>query len=110
MDMGNVRRALFLNDIEGVKAALVNTQKRLDNLHLSIAEFFTNPGQRMPQRLNQILSGIESNLSVIKSYRQKHQEIWIQGLRHDCRGGFWKIPTICWAIGSPQPRFGVNNQ
>jgi hypothetical protein len=66
VDVSNARMALFLNDVEGAKAALVNTQQRLDNLLPSIAEFDTDLAQSMPQRLNLIVSGLERDTETVK--------------------------------------------
>lgn len=66
VDVSNARLALFLNDVEGAKAALVNTQQRLDNLLLRIAEFDTNLAQSMPQRLSLIISGLERDTETAK--------------------------------------------
>jgi hypothetical protein len=57
-DVSNARLALCLNDVEGAKAALSNTQQRLENLVPRIANFDASLAQSMPQRLNLIFSGL----------------------------------------------------
>ena len=58
VDVSNARLALALNDVEGAKAALNNTQERLVNLLPRIANFDTSLAQSMPQRLGLIISGL----------------------------------------------------
>jgi hypothetical protein len=58
VDVSNARLALSTNDVEGAKAALSNTQQRLDTLLPSIANFDTSLAQSMPQRLGLIVSGL----------------------------------------------------
>ena len=65
VDVSNVRIALFQDDVEGAKAALVNTQQRLENLLPRIAEFDTDLAQSMPQRLNLIISGLERDTETV---------------------------------------------
>jgi hypothetical protein len=58
VDVSNARLALSLNDVEGAKAALSNTQPRLESLVPRIANFDTSLAQSMPQRLSLIVSGL----------------------------------------------------
>ena len=58
VDVSNARLALSLNDVEGAKAALSNTQQRLENLVPHIANFDNSLAQSMPQRLSLIVSGL----------------------------------------------------
>jgi hypothetical protein len=58
VDVSNARLALSLNDVEGAKAALSNTQQRLENLVPRIANFDNSLAQSMPQRLGLIVSGL----------------------------------------------------
>jgi len=58
VDVSNARLALSLNDVEGAKAALSNTQQRLEKLVPRIANFDTGLAQSMPQRLSLIVSGL----------------------------------------------------
>ena len=66
VDVSNARLALSLNDVEGAKAALFNTQQRLDNLVPPIAVFDTNLAQSMPQRSSLIVSGLERDTETAK--------------------------------------------
>jgi len=66
VDVSNARLALFLNDVDAAKAALVNTPQRLDNLLPTIAEFDTILAQSMPQRLSLIISGLERDTETAK--------------------------------------------
>jgi cell division protein FtsB len=66
VDVSNARLSLFLNDVEGAKAALVNTPQRLDDLLPFISEFDTNLAKSMPQRLDLILSGLERDTETVK--------------------------------------------
>lgn len=58
VDVSNARLALSLNDVEGAKAALSNTQQRLESLVPRIAVFDASLAQSMPQRLGLIVSGL----------------------------------------------------
>jgi hypothetical protein len=58
VDVSNARLALSLNDVERAKAAINNTQERLDNLLPRIANFDISLAQSMPQRLGLIVSGL----------------------------------------------------
>jgi hypothetical protein len=61
-EVGNARLALSVNDdVEGAKAALLNTPQQLDDLLPYIAGYDTNLAQSMPQRLSLIVSGLERN-------------------------------------------------
>jgi hypothetical protein len=66
VDVSNARLALSSNDVEGAKAALSNTQQRLDNLVPRIAVFDTNLSQSMPQRLSLIVSDLERDPETAK--------------------------------------------
>jgi hypothetical protein len=66
VDVSNARLALFLNDVVGAKAALSDTQSRLDNLLPRIAIFDINLAQSMPQRLSLIRSGLERDPETAK--------------------------------------------
>jgi hypothetical protein len=66
VDVSNARIALFLDDVEGAKAALTNTPQRLENLRPSITEYDTSLAQSMPQRLNLIVSGLERDVETAK--------------------------------------------
>ena len=66
VDVSNARLALFLNDVEGAKAALVNTPQRLDNLLPFISTFDANLAKSMPQRLNLIVSGLDRDTETVK--------------------------------------------
>lgn len=66
IDVSNSRLALFLDDVEGAKDALVNIQQRLDNLLPRIAEFDANLAQSIPQRLSLIVSGLERDTETAK--------------------------------------------
>ena len=66
VDVSNARLALFLNDVVGAKAALSDTQQRLDNLLPRIAIFDINLAQSMPQRLSLIRSGLERDPETAK--------------------------------------------
>jgi chromosome segregation ATPase len=66
VDVSNARIALFLDDVEGAKAALTNTPQRLENLSPSIAEYDTSLAQSMPQRLNLIVSGLARDVETAK--------------------------------------------
>jgi hypothetical protein len=58
VDVSNARLALSSNDVEGAKAALSNTQQRLQNLVPRITNFDNSLAQSMPQRLSLIVSGL----------------------------------------------------
>ena len=58
VDVSNARLALSSNDVEGAKAALSNTQQRLEFLVPRIANFDNSLAQSMPQRLGLIVSGL----------------------------------------------------
>ena len=66
VDVSNARIALFLNDLEGAKAALVDTPQRLDNLLPRIAEFDADLAQSTPQRLSLIVSGMNRDIETAK--------------------------------------------
>jgi len=66
VDVSNARLALFLNDVEGAKAALVDTPQRLDNLLPRIAEFDADLAQSTPQRLSLIVSGMNRDIETAK--------------------------------------------
>ena len=66
VDVSDARLALSLNDVEGAKAALFNTQQRLDNLLPRIAVFDANLAQSMPQRLSLIVSDLEKDTETAK--------------------------------------------
>jgi hypothetical protein len=66
VDVSNARLALFLNDVEGAKAALTNTPQRLDNLLPFISTFDANLAKSMPQRLNLIVSGLDRDTETVK--------------------------------------------
>ncbi|HCC78032.1 MAG: hypothetical protein A2X25_00290 [Chloroflexi bacterium GWB2_49_20] len=66
VDVNNARMALFLDDVEAAKAALVNTQDRLKNLIPIITEFDANLAESMPQRLNLIITGLERDTETVK--------------------------------------------
>ena len=66
VEISNARLALFLNDAEGTKAALVSTPQRLDNLLPRITEFDANLAQSMPQRLSLIIIGLERDTETAK--------------------------------------------
>jgi len=66
VDVSNARLALSLNDVVGAKAALSDTQQRLDNLLPRIAIFDINLAQSMPQRLSLIRSGLERDPETAK--------------------------------------------
>jgi hypothetical protein len=66
VDVTNARLALALNDVEGAKAALINTQPRLDDLLPLIANFNASLAQSMPQRLSLIVSGLERDTETAK--------------------------------------------
>jgi cell division protein FtsB len=59
VDVSNARVALYQKDIKGAKAALVNTQQRLDDLLPLMAKFDPNLKESMPQRLSLIVSGLD---------------------------------------------------
>jgi hypothetical protein len=65
-DVSNARLALSLNDVAGAKAALTNTQQRLDDLLLRITTFNPALGQSMPQRFNLIISDLQTNPATAK--------------------------------------------
>jgi septal ring factor EnvC (AmiA/AmiB activator) len=66
VEISNARLALFLNDTEGAKAALVSTPQRLDNLSPHITEFDANLAQNMSQRLSLIITGLERDTETAK--------------------------------------------
>ena len=66
VDVSNARLALFLNDVDGAKAALVDTPQQLDDLLPFIAEFDPNLAQSMPQRLNLIITGLDRDIETVK--------------------------------------------
>ena len=66
VDVSNARLALSLNDVAGAKAALVNTQPRLDKLLPRIAIFDASLAQSMPQQLNLIVTGLDRNPETVK--------------------------------------------
>ncbi|HEY5139803.1 MAG TPA: hypothetical protein VIJ25_10880 [Methylococcales bacterium] len=66
VDVSNARLALALNDIGGAKAALSNTQQRLDVLLPRISVFNSNLAQSMPQRLGLIVSGLDRDPETAK--------------------------------------------
>jgi hypothetical protein len=66
VDVNNARLALFLDDVVGAKAALLDTQQRLDTLLPLIAIFDTNLAQSMPKRLSLIRSGLERDTETAK--------------------------------------------
>jgi uncharacterized phage infection (PIP) family protein YhgE len=66
VDINNARLALFLDDMEGAKAALANTSQKLDNLTPRITEFDPNLAQSMPQRLSLIITGLERDPETAK--------------------------------------------
>jgi len=66
VDVSTARLALSLKDVEGAKAALFNTQQRLDNLLPRIAIFDPNLAKSMPQRLSLIVSGLKRDPETAK--------------------------------------------
>ena len=66
VDVSKARLALALNDVAGAKAALLDTQQRLDNLLPRIAIFDANLSQSMPQRLSLIVSDLERDTKTAK--------------------------------------------
>jgi hypothetical protein len=66
VDVSNARMALALDDVEGAKAALSNTQQLLDNLLPRIAVYDPNLAQSMPQRLSLIVSGLDRDTETAK--------------------------------------------
>jgi septal ring factor EnvC (AmiA/AmiB activator) len=66
VDVSNARLALSLNDVAGAKAALSNTQQRLEKLVPRIANFDASLAQSMPQRLNLIVSGLARDPETAK--------------------------------------------
>ncbi|MHC4433345.1 MAG: hypothetical protein ACYTBS_16020 [Planctomycetota bacterium] len=66
VDVSNARISLFLKDVEGAEAVLVDTPQRLDDLLPRIAEFDTDLAQSMPQRLSLIVSGIKRDTETAK--------------------------------------------
>ncbi|HID61252.1 MAG TPA: hypothetical protein EYP49_00680 [Anaerolineae bacterium] len=61
VDVSNARLALFLDDVEGAKTALAGTADRFSNLHDRIAAYDANLAQSMPQRLNLIINGLDTD-------------------------------------------------
>jgi septal ring factor EnvC (AmiA/AmiB activator) len=58
-DVSNARLALFLDDVDGAKVALGETDQRLNELLPRVAEFDSNLAQSMAQRFGLIVSGLE---------------------------------------------------
>lgn len=65
-DVNNARLALVDGDVPAAKAALENTSTKLEALAPRIAEVDTNLAQSMPQRLQLILAGLDSDLDTVK--------------------------------------------
>lgn len=59
VDVNNARIELFLDNIEGAQASLVDTQQRLEDLLPFIAEVDAELALSLPRRLDLILSGLE---------------------------------------------------
>jgi hypothetical protein len=66
LDVSNARLALSLNDVVAAKAALLETNQRLDGLLPLIASFDTILAQNLPQRLSLIVSGLERDPETVK--------------------------------------------
>ncbi len=66
VDVRNAQLALFQDDVEGAKTALVSTQQRLNNLLPRIPEFDANLAQSLPQRLSLIVSGLDRDTDTAK--------------------------------------------
>jgi uncharacterized coiled-coil DUF342 family protein len=66
VDVSNARVALFQKDVKGAKAALINTQKRLDALLPLISKYDPNLKESLPQRLSLIVSGLDRDTETVK--------------------------------------------
>jgi hypothetical protein len=66
VDVSNARIALFLDDLEGAKAALTDTPRKLEVLGPSIAGYDAGLAQSMPQRLNLIILGLDRDVQTAR--------------------------------------------
>ena len=66
VDVSGARLALFLDDVQAARAALVDTPQRLDNLLPFIKQSDPNLAQSMPQRLNLIITGLDRDIETVK--------------------------------------------
>lgn len=66
VDVTSARVALFGDDVERAKAALLDTQQRLSDLLPAIGEVDSALAESMPQRLNLIISGMDRNVETAK--------------------------------------------
>ncbi len=64
VDVNNARIALFLDDIDGAKIDLLNTQESLSDIHADIARYDSTLAENMSKRLSLITSGIERDIET----------------------------------------------
>jgi cell division protein FtsB len=66
VEVSNARVALLQKDVKGAKAALVNTQQRLNDLLPLMVKFDPNLKESMPQRLSLVVSGLDRDTETAK--------------------------------------------
>jgi len=66
VDVNNARISLFLEDMEGAKAALLQTQDRLEDLLPFIIEVDSELALSLPRRLELIVAGLERDPETAK--------------------------------------------